>query len=189
MIGLAPLLIIALIIVAGFVVFSASKGGEDAMNTVVKMGLGIAIAVVFPLMVGLGIEAFYESPKAPYDQCRSLEPTCGEKENCDPMKDATYKKCFDDQDAITKAHDRNVFVVSTIIGFVTIAGGALYLSEAMGPIAPGIVFGGLFTILYGTGRGFNAVDKRWLFLELVVVLIGLILVTRRYLSVATKAKK
>ncbi|OGY22692.1 MAG: hypothetical protein A2126_03780 [Candidatus Woykebacteria bacterium GWB1_45_5] len=161
------------------------------MNTFVKIGLGVAIAVIFPLMVGLGIEAFYASPKDPYEQCLSVMPKCEEGQKClqEPKQDPTYKKCFDEQDAINQAHNRNVFVITTVIGFVTIAGGALFLSEAMGPIAPGIVFGGLFTIMYGTGRGAAAVDKRWLFLELLVVLAGLILVTRRYLSITAKAKK
>ena len=157
------------------------------MTNTIKIGLLVAIAVVFPLMVGLGIEAFYESPKDPYEQCRSVGPACEEGTKCaDPMKDATYKECYDDQDAIVQAHNRNVFIMTTIIGFVAIAGGALFLSEAMGPVAPGLVFGGLLTIIYGSIRGFQGVDKRWLFLELLLVLAGLILVTRRYLSTTSK---
>lgn len=190
MIGTAVIVITVLIIVS---VFSASKGGEDInMNAVVKMGLGVAVAIVFPLMVGLGIEAFYTSPEDPYQHCLSVEPSCEGKMQCDdPMKDPTYKKCFDDQKSIVSAYNRNLFIITTIIGFVTIAGGALFLSETMGPVAPGLVFGGLITILYGTVRGlsFEAVDKRWLFLEMLAVLAGLILVTRRYLSITAKEKK
>ncbi len=160
------------------------------MTNAIKVGLLVAVAIIFPLMVGLGIEAFYASPKDPYEKCRSLEPSCEGKQVCpDPMKDPTYKKCYDKQDTVVQAHNRDVFIMTTIIGFVAIAAGALFISEAMGPVAPGLVFGGLLTILYGAVRGFQAVDKRWLFLELVIVLIGLILVTRRYLSITTKAKK
>ena len=156
------------------------------MNTFVKIGLGVAIAVIFPLMVGLGIEAFYPSPKDPYEVCVEKMPVQKAGESRPPEADPTYKKCIDNQKAIINPHNRNVFIITTIIGFVTIAGGALYLSEAMGPVVPGLVFGGLLTIWYGAMRGFEAVDKRWLFLELLVVLIGLIFVTRRYIKLTSK---
>jgi len=157
------------------------------MNTFVKIGLGAAIAVVFPLMVGLGIEAFYSSPKMS-DECQSLMGR-QYKDGPSDSEQATIDKCNKDFEKEMQTYNRNVFIPITIIGFVALAGGALVISEAMGPVAPGLVFGGILTILYGAGRGFGAVDKRWLFLELLVVLIGLILVTRRYLSVTAKAKK
>ena len=156
------------------------------MNTIIKIGLGVAVAVVFPLMVGFGIEAFYPSPKNPYEVCSEKLPAYKEGDTRPPESDPTYEKCIEDQKAIVNPYNRNLFVVTTIVGFAAIAGGALYFSEAMGPAAPGIVFGGLATILYGTTRSFEAVDKRWLFLELVVVLVGLILVTRRYLKRTSK---
>src|SRR3990167_10850414 len=154
------------------------------MTTLVKLGLLVAIAVVFPLMVGLGVEAFYPSPEM-NEKCQTAmnrpyakEPTQAEQTAMD--------KCNKDFEKEMETYNRNAFIPITIIGFVALAAGALFISEAMGPVAPGLVFGGLFTILYSAGRGFTAVDKRWLFLELVVVLIGLILVTRRYLQVTAK---
>ena len=182
MIGIAGIVILALIIIA---VFNAREGGEDVMNTVVKMGLGVAIAVVFPLMVGLGIEAFYASPKMS-ENCQSLQEGNYGKEGPSDSEQAAINRCNKDFQKENETYNRNVFIPITIIGFVALAGGALFLSEAMGPVAPGFVFGGIFTILYGAGRGMSAVDKRWLFLELLIVLAGLILVTRRYLSVAAK---
>jgi len=159
------------------------------MTTLVKLGLLVAVAVVVPLMVGLGIEAFYASPKDPWQVCAEKMPVFKEGDTRPPEADPVYKKCIKDQEAIVNPYNRNVFIITTIVGFVTIAVGALYFSEAMGPVAPGLVFGGLITILYGAGRSFAAVDKRWLFLELVAVLIGLILVTRRYLQATAKESK
>src|SRR4030042_5079163 len=185
MIGLACIGVLVLIIIA---VFSASKGGEDIMNTVVKMGLWLAIAVVFPLMVGLGIEAFYPSPQMS-ENCESIMQRNFGKDGPTEDQQAEMDKCNKDFQKENETYNRNVFIPITIIGFLALAGGALFLTEAMGPVAPGLVFGGLLTILYGAGRGFDAVDKRWLFLELLVVLVGLILVTRLYLSVTAKAKK
>lgn len=156
------------------------------MTSAIKVGLLVAVAIVFPLMVGLGTEAFYPSPRMS-EKCESMmemedsgEPTESEQ--------AAINKCEKDFVKEMETYNRNIFIPVTIIGFVALAAGALFISEAMGPVAPGLVFGGLLTILYAAMRGFGAVDKRWLFLELVVVLIGLILVTRRFLS-QTKTKK
>jgi hypothetical protein len=156
------------------------------MTSAIKVGLLVAVAIVFPLMVGLGTEAFYPSPRMS-EKCESMmemedsgEPTKSEQ--------AAINKCEKDFVKEMETYNRNIFIPVTIIGFVALAAGALFISEAMGPVAPGLVFGGLLTILYAAMRGFGAVDKRWLFLELVVVLIGLILVTRRFLS-QTKTKK
>ena len=162
------------------------------MNLLVKVGLLAAVAVVFPFMIGLGIEAFYPSPKDPYEVCAEKMPVYKEgqsrpTEPAYPEADPDYKRCLDDQKAVLNPYNRNVFIMTTIAGFAAIAGGALYFSsEAMGPVAPGLVFGGLFTIMYGAGRSFEAVDKRLLFLELLVVLVGLIFVTRRYLKLTSK---
>ena len=157
------------------------------MTNAIKIGLLAAIAVIFPLMVGLGTEAFYPSPKMS-DECESIMSWQGSKEPSESDQ-AAMDKCNKDFEKEMETYNRNIFIPITIIGFVALAAGALVISEAMGPVAPGLVFGGILTILYGAGRGFGAVDKRWLFLELLVVLIGLILVTRRYLSVTAKAKK
>jgi hypothetical protein len=156
------------------------------MTSAIKVGLLVAVAIVFPMMVGLGTEAFYPSPRMS-EKCESMmrledsgEPTESEQ--------AAINKCEDDFMKKMETYNRNIFIPITIIGFLALAAGALFISEAMGPVAPGLVFGGVLTILYASMRGFTAVDKRWLFIELVIVLIGLILVTRRFLS-QTKAKK
>ena len=156
------------------------------MTSAIKIGLLVAVAIVFPMMVGLGIEAFYPSPRMS-EKCESITDRSYEKEPT-ASEQATMDECDRVFDKEMRTYNRNVFIPITIIGFIALAVGALFISEAMGPVAPGLVFGGILTILYGAGRGFDAVDKRWLFLELVVVLIGLILVTRRFLS-QTKTKK
>jgi hypothetical protein len=103
------------------------------------------------------------------------------------MSDAGYRQCPEEAERPVQSHNRNLFLITTLIGFGAIAAGALMFGEGMGPIGPGLVFGGLITILYGSGRTLGTVDKRWLFLELLAVFIGLIVVTRRYLQVGREA--
>ncbi len=155
-------------------------------------------------MVGFGIEAFYTSPKQAYDVCRPLDPNTissekpdssakpGEsvptKRYIDPQNDPKYKACYDNAQEQIDIYSRNLFLIATGLGFLAIIVGTLLFSEKMGPVGPGLVFGGLFTILYGTMRTFRNVDKRWIFIELLFVFVGLIFVTWRYLQTVSHKK-
>jgi len=166
------------------------------MNNLIKIGLGLALAVVYPFMVGFGIEAFYPPPEHAYQACLPLQP-----ENKlsatdpaqpipyrDPQSDPQYKQCYDSAQEKHDIYNRNLFLITAALGFFAMAVGALLFSENLGPVGPGLVFGGLFTILYGTGRSFRSIDKRYLFLELLLIFIGIIAITWRYLK-TTKQKK
>lgn len=173
------------------------------MNSLIKIGLGLSIAIVFPFMVGFGIEAFYTSPKQAYDICRSVDPNSEVQKRqmditrpvssgtyIDPQSDLQYKHCYDNAQEQIDIYSRNLFLIATAFGFLAIIIGTLLFSEKIGPVGPGLVFGGLFTILYGTMRSFRSLDKQWIFIELVIVFIGIILVTWRYLkTVNHKTKK
>lgn len=165
------------------------------MNALMKVGLLLCIAIVFPFMIGFGIEAFYSSPKQAYDVCRTSDPNVpvkvGETQPVtyiDPQNNAKYKKCFDDAQEKVDIYSRNVFLMAAAFGFLAIIIGTLLFNEKIGPVGPGLVFGGLFTILYGTTRSFRSLDKRWIFVELVIVFIGIILVTWRYVKLLNKKK-
>lgn len=166
------------------------------MNNLIKIGLGLALAIVYPFMVGFGIEAFYAPPQQAYEICRSADPNNTPVEGAnlktpnyvDPMNNANYKACYDKAQEQVDIHSRNLFLIAAAFGFLAIIVGTLLFSEKLGPVGPGLVFGGLFTILYGTMRSFRSVDKQWIFIELVVVFIGIILVTWRYLKTLKKTK-
>jgi len=160
------------------------------MNDLIKIGLGLSIAVVFPFMVAFGIASFYDEPKEPFELCRQVDPnTIGaqkDQQYSDPMLNAEYKSCFEVAQSSIDLYNRNLFLVTTAVGFGAIVVGTLLFSQKMGPVGPALVFGGLFTILYGTTRSFRSLDKTWLFVELLVAFVGLIIVTYRYLKVQTK---
>src|SRR5882672_577470 len=145
------------------------------MNQLIKIGLGLAIAIVFPLIVGLGVEAFYPSPKNAYEKCQPVveKVVVTDTVKATPAQEPD-QKCLVDQEKVVNTYNRNVFIIVVIIGFIAIAAGTLYFTESIGPVGPGLVFGGLLTIVYGTQRGFTAVDKSWLFIELLILLVGLI---------------
>ncbi len=161
------------------------------MNALIKIGLGLSLAIVFPFMVGFGIESFYAPPKQAYEVCQPIDPNMKIKIDetrpvpatyVDPQADKKYKTCFDKAQEATDIYNRNLFLTTTAFGFLAIVVGTLLFSEKLGPVGPGLVFGGLFTILYGTTRSFRSLDKRWIFIELLFVFVGIILVTWRYLK-------
>ncbi len=156
------------------------------MSVFIKIGLGVAIAVIFPLMVALGIEAFYPTPDSAYDRCIDKLPEIKEGGAQIPEQDKAYRECIDEAEKPINEHNRNVFAITALIGFAAIAAGSLLYREEIAPVMPGLIFGGIITIFYGTIRGFEAIDKRWLFLELLVLLIGVVVVTWRYLKIAQK---
>lgn len=166
------------------------------MNNLIKIGLGLALAIVFPFMTGFGYEAFFPTPKQPYELCRQYDPSAkmtNPQESQalpyrDPMLDENYKKCFDEAQEKVDIYNRNLFLTTTALGFLAITIGSLLFSEKIGPVGPGLVFGGLFTIVYGTMRSFRSLDKKWIFFELLLVFIGIILVTARFIKV-TAGKK
>lgn len=166
------------------------------MNALIKIGLGLSLAIVYPFMIGFGIESFYVQPKQPYELCRSVDPNANIKPEAitvqitiDPQNDARYKACFDQAQEKVDVYSRNIFLIAAAFGFVAIIIGTLLFSEKLGPVGPGLVFGGLFTILYGTMRTFRSLDKRWIFIELLIVFIGIILVTWRYIKTLPKKNK
>lgn len=159
----------------------------------IKIGLLLSLAVVYPFMVGFGIESFYSPPKQAYEVCREIDPSNlarpGETKPIvamDPQNDAKYKACYDEAQEKTDIYNRNLFLMTTGFGFLAIVIGTLLFSEKIGPVGPGLVFGGLFTILYGTMRSFRSLDKRWIFIELLVVFVGIILVAWRYIRTISK---
>lgn len=165
------------------------------MNALIKIGLGLSLAIVFPFMVGFGIETFYAPPKEAYEACRQLDPNSMVKVNetrpvnyVDPQNNVEYKTCYENAQEQTDIYNRNLFLMTTGFGFLAIVIGTLLFSEKLGPVGPGLVFGGLFTILYGTTRSFRSLDKQWIFIELLFVFVGIILVTWRYLK-TLKSKK
>ena len=160
------------------------------MDTLVKISLVIAVAVVFPVMVGLGIEAFYPPPEISTAECEAIAPRFypdAPKEETEQLSEAEVaakikqsEECYKRIREPENRHNAVVFALASIIGFAAIVVGALKFPQLAGPAGPGLVLGGLFSIMYASARGFESVDKRWLFGVAFLTMLGIIWVSRQW---------
>jgi hypothetical protein len=174
------------------------------MGFVKNLILGIAIAIIFSLFIGFGIQAFYKSPDyntfcqnitdmVNANSCPPVTPTPGPyqkyPENCwcdqDCSKNNTcittnvchktnpeWQVC---QDSYTKANEfysRNVFILTSIIGLITMLVSAFILLHES--VSPGLMGGGFITIVYGTIRYWNFAGDKLRFAILGIILAMLI---------------
>ncbi len=115
-------------------------GENSVMRIVYTFFLGLLLAV----FVGVGINTFYEGPKAP--DPNSIFST--------PVKDdavlQTEQRVYDEQYRVfsekMKLHDRNVSIIALVFA-VALVGFSLYYEKRSSVIANGVMLGGLFTLL------------------------------------------
>lgn len=141
------------------------------------------IGLLFALLVGVGISAFYEAPKYPDYPARL---SIAQKEN---LSDKEYKDVISEQEKfdkkqkafekINETYNRNVSIIAIIASILTLLI-SLTLFKKILVIADGLLLGGVLTILYGIIRGFGSGDDKFRF---VIVLIGFIVsITLGYLK-------
>ena len=71
-------------------------------------------------------------------------------------------------------------MITSVAGLAAIASGALFFTKLTGPAGPGLVMGGLFTILYGSVRGFQGIDTKVMFGVALVTLALVVGVSWRW---------
>ncbi len=137
--------------------------------------LTIAIAIIFALFVGYGIQTFYPGPE--------YENYCEEKVMPEPrtIEEATelektelyqeQQECRDNFENATKSYDRIVFIIAVIVGLIAITVGVLLKLES---VSAGLMAGGVLTIIYGAIRYWYNMPDYLRFSLLGIVLIGLI---------------
>jgi hypothetical protein len=154
----------------------------------------VAIAVIFALFVGYGIEVFDPSPD--YDDfCEDDLYNIDNEKECiteggswnefgvpvqasegDLVKPnkrlcSPGKECRDSYDIARTKHDKIVFISTVIIGLIAIFVGILLKKDA---VSVGILSGGILVIIYGTLRYWQHADERLKFVLLGIVLAVLI---------------
>lgn len=159
---------------------------DKILKVVYTFFLGIIIA----LFVGLGINTFYEGPKAPVYTAEDSYPTKSVPED-DPefiKKQAEQEKAYREYDAQSKVYNRNVSIIALVAAVVFLMG-SLLLERRNTVIANGIMLGGVFTLIYSIIRGMVSEDTKFTFIAVTIgLLVVLFLGSRRFAANAAKAK-
>jgi len=154
----------------------------DALQLIFSIFLGALLVVV----IGVGVWTFYPQPFGPtspeqqkldslYRQQEQLNTKTGAGVQT-PAERAESNKIQDEIDALNRAMQvkRDAWAVTTsivLLVFATILMAiSLFLPEHMRVFSNGILLGGLFTVLYGTGWSFAGGDSRARFFVVLVAL-------------------
>ena len=141
-------------------------------NRVLKMVYTFFLGILLALFVGVGINTFYEPPKAPeypleLNMLQGKEPTQSERaaERAFQISEKAYQEKM-------KPYNRNVSIM-TLVAAISFLAISLAFEKRIKVIADGVMLGGLFTLLYSIGRGFASENSKYVF---VMITVGLVVV-------------
>lgn len=136
----------------------------------IKVLYKLFLALMITLFIGFGIAVFYPSPKAP-DYPTALEKASSDQLTTEQKQiESDYNIKQDKFQEDLSRYNRNVSAI--IIGIsILLLILSLTILLKVDLIGEGSLLSGLFTLLYGLGRGLATNDSKFQFL---VVTIGLI---------------
>lgn len=159
---------------------------------IVHFVLGLGTAIILAALITLGIKAFYPEPIPPtYPSyaptaglvpCQSNDAAClAQNQQIAAQQQAVQDQLTKQEDAYMAAlrlYNRNLFIVANIVGIIVFAVGfwMLFATAIAAQSVPiGIMVAGLWSIIYGYGRGWDSVDDQLKFfigLVIAVLVIG-----------------
>ena len=140
-------------------------------KNILKVAYTLFVAVLIALFVGFGLSVFYPGPKMPeyptgsnsYDK----EPSAEQKQKQDE-----YQKQYEAYDDEVKSYNQTASTITLGVSVLLLVI-SLVFEKKIRIIANGILFGGLFTLIYSLGLGFMVDNRVYSF---VVVSASLLLV-------------
>lgn len=144
------------------------------------------VGLFVAIFVAMGISAFYPQPESPDNPptMYAEKPTPVDQEQA-----RKYEQQSKDFQVKMKLYDRKVSILALISAVVILAVAIIY-TEKLGPLADGLLLGGIFTLLYGTIRGLGTDSDKFRFLVATVGLgVALCLGYLKFIRAEAPAKK
>ena len=151
-------------------------------NKVLKIVFTLFIGVMVALFIGFGIEAFYPTP--PYPN----ELTIIYAKEMTEAQQVTAQALQTAYDEAVKLHNQITSIVVTAVA-VIIMFVSMLLEKRNITLTNGLLLGGLFTLIYGSGVGFNAGSAMITFITVGVGLAAVIVVGIRRFNPAREARQ
>ncbi len=140
------------------------------MTKAITVIFGIAVAIIIYLVIILGIKAFYPEPEyadfcEDNDRFRPLTElnTCEDNQTIEEcrtiMKEKEIDKkenCYDPYNKAREKYNRNLFLITMIIGIILIAISLFTLD--MINISSGLIMASIVLIVYGFIRGWDSAN-------------------------------
>ncbi len=159
---------------------------------IVNVVLAIGTAIILGALIVLGIAAFYPAPTAPtYPNnpigipvvpCPSGDTQCLKQNQQIEAQQSAQQDQFNQEETVYEAamgvYNRNLFIIGNVIGIIVFVAGfllVLYAALAGQGVPIGIMLAGLWSIMYGYGRGWGSIDDQLKFfvgLVVAVIVIG-----------------
>lgn len=131
--------------------------------SIAKIFLAIGIAIIFAVFVSYGLSVVYERSNI----------GCSGVEECKIRAEESQQYNF------------NIFLILSIIGTIAIVVGILMTS--LESIGPGLLGGGILTIIYSVMRSWGSLNK---YLRLIILFVVLILlIALGYKKIESKSSK
>ncbi len=156
-------------------------------NKTLQLVYTFFVGILIALFIGVGISTFYAepaSPKYPVEiNSYGKELTAEQEEKLRALD--TEREAYNER---MKPYNRNVSVI-VLIAAVMLLVASILLEKKIQLLSDGIMLGGLFSLIYGIGRGFASQNTRYVF---VVISLGLATVLylgyHRFVSKPAKRK-
>ena len=155
--------------------------------------IAVAIAIVLVAFIAVGIETFYKSP---VNNCykEAMPKTFGCEVLQEPNRTSCFieqqtfydnqsrinQKCFDEFQPIDNKYKRNVFIILSILGVLSVIIG-LFL-KTVPAVYLGLMIGGLVNILEGIIRYWSQMNEYFRFIILGALLVILIWISYKKLK-------
>jgi hypothetical protein len=143
-----------------------NKGVVIIMLIAKRFAVGFGLAVALPLLINLGVSTF---SKAPVYSDYHHNIAC-----CDARSPVQQQQFDKDQAAFDRAqtlYEDRMFAVAVPIGLVALFIGSLIAASAVGP---GLMFGGIFSVIEGYGFCWDKLPEPVRFASLLVAFALLI---------------
>ncbi|MDD5145854.1 MAG: hypothetical protein PHF44_03365 [Candidatus Pacebacteria bacterium] len=138
----------------------------------IKFIYTLFLALLVALFVGLGIDSFYQGPKAPNYPLESQQVKQGCEQTLEQQTlEKEFAKAQEKYMEDSKPYNRNVSIISLVASIIILVL-SLTLLTRIKMIADGILLGGVFTTIYAIIRGLMSDNSQFRFL---VVTVGLII--------------
>ena len=142
---------------------------------VLKFIYSIFIGVLFATLVGVGIAAFYISPKSPdypttLTYTKPLEQQTTQEQQQMQQKQNAYEAQMKLFQKKVMLYNRNVSIIALIAAIIALVVSLTFFKQLL-LISDGLLLGGLLTLIYSIFRGFATDDNMFRF---IVVAIGFI---------------